>query len=64
MDVKKFVEEQGLSNFPVGLTGCRVCNLNFDSCGYDVVVFDEKLEQDQIIKYEDSYVIHPSCVFI
>ncbi|MFB5617464.1 MAG: hypothetical protein ACE5Q4_02230 [Nitrosopumilus sp.] len=42
MDVKKFIEDNGLSGFPVGLGGCRISDLSFDSCDYDVFVFDEK----------------------
>ena len=57
MDVKKLVEKQGLSRFPIGLGGCRVSDFYFDSCGNDVVVFDGKSEPDKIIKFEDEFVI-------
>ena len=57
MDVKKFVEENGLSGHPVGLGGCRVSDLPFDSCDYDFFVFDEKSEPDKIIKYGDEFAI-------
>ena len=43
MDMKKIIEEQGLSNFPIGLGGCRISDFHFDSCVYDLVVFDGKV---------------------
>lgn len=57
MDMKKLVEKQGLSRFPIGLGGCMVSDFYFDSCGNDVVVFDGKSEPDKIVKFEDEFVI-------
>ncbi|MGV7225587.1 MAG: hypothetical protein ACQ9CV_01520 [Nitrosopumilus sp.] len=57
MDVKKFVKEHGLSDFPVGLGGCRISDLFFDSCDYDLFVFDEKHESDKIFKVDDEFAI-------
>jgi len=57
MDIKKFVVENGLSDFPIGLGGCRISDFYFDSCGYDVVVFDGKSEPEKIIKSGDEFVI-------
>ena len=56
MDMKKFIEEQELSSFPIGLGGCRSSDLHFDSCGFDVVVFDGKLEPKKIIKSGEEFV--------
>lgn len=57
MDVKKFINDYGLSDFPVGLGGCRTSDLCFDSCDYDVVVFDGKSEQEKIVKYDNVFVM-------
>ena len=57
MDIKKFIEENGLSEYPVGLGGCRISDLFFDSCDYDIFIFDEKSEPDKIIKFDDEFVI-------
>ncbi len=57
MDIKKFITENGLSNFPIGLGGCHISDLHFDSCPYDVVVFDEKLEPEKIVKSGDEFVV-------
>jgi len=57
MDLKKLVDEQRLSSFPIGLGGCRISDNYFDSCVYDVVVFDGKLEPEKIIKYGDEFAI-------
>lgn len=56
MDLKKLVEEQSLTNFPVGLGGCRATNSSFDSCDYDITVFDDKLESDKILFYDDRFI--------
>jgi len=57
MDLKKIIEEQGLSHFPVGLGGCRISDFHFDLCAYDVIVFDTKSEPAKIIQSEDEFVI-------
>ena len=57
MNIKKFIEEQGLSEFPIGLAGCRVSDFHFASCDYDIVVFDEKSESEKIIKFENDFVV-------
>ena len=54
--MKKLVEEQGLSGFPVGLGGCKISDLHYDSCSYDLVVFDEKKEPEKIIKFENEFI--------
>jgi hypothetical protein len=46
-----------LSDFPVGLGGCRISDLFFDSCDYDLFVFDEKHETDKIFKVDDEFAI-------
>ncbi|QDI88488.1 hypothetical protein Nisw_02545 [Candidatus Nitrosopumilus sp. SW] len=59
MDLQKIPEKLGLSDFPVGLGGCRVSENFFDSCGYDVVVFDDKDELSKIISIDDEmFVLH------
>ena len=60
MDIKKLIEVQKLSSFPVGLGGCRNSENNFDSCDYDIFVFDEKSGQE-IIKFEDAFVMVHHC---
>ena len=56
MDMKKFIEKNGLSAFPVGLGGCRTSDLSYDSCDYDLFVFDEKSEPGTIFKHDDQFV--------
>jgi len=57
MDIKKFIENYELSDFPIGLGGCRISNLNFDSCDYDVIIFDEKPEQEKIAQFDNALVM-------
>ncbi|MGI0057071.1 MAG: hypothetical protein ACREAK_06815 [Nitrosarchaeum sp.] len=56
MDLKKLVEEQSLTNSPVGLGGCRTTNSFFDSCEYDITIFDNKSESNKIIFYDDNFI--------
>jgi len=63
MDLKKLIQEQSLTNFPVGFGGCRATNSFFDSCDYDITVFDDKSEYDKIIFYDNSFVkIHHGSI--
>ena len=57
MDVQKIIETLNLSDSPVGLGGCKISENSFDSCGYDVVVFDEKDDPDEIIPIDDELVV-------
>ena len=56
MDLKKFIKNHGLSDFPIGLGGCRTMNYSFDSCDYDLMVFDENSSNNQIISFEDNLI--------
>ena len=57
MNIEKFVAENGFSNFPIGLGGCRISDFHFDSCGYDLVVFDGKSELEKIVQSGDEFVL-------
>ena len=56
MDLKKFIEIQGLSAFPIGLGGCRNSDHFFDSCDYDLIVFDENSSNNQIVSFYDNLI--------
>ena len=56
MDFKKFIKNHELSNFPIGLGGCRNLNNFFDSCDYDLMVFDENSSNNQIISFENNLI--------
>ena len=63
MDLQKFIETQELSNFPIGLGGCRTAGCFFDSCDYDLMVFDENSSDKQIIAFDDNLItIHHSSL--
>ncbi|MDC6463169.1 hypothetical protein PQY74_00895 [Nitrosopumilus sp.] len=63
MDLKKFIEVQGLANFPIGLGGCRTAGCFFDSCDYDLMVFDENSSDKQIIAFDDNLItVHHSSL--
>ena len=56
MDLQKFIETQELSTFPIGLGGCRTMDYFFDSCDYDLMVFDENSSNNQIISFENNLI--------
>ena len=62
MNIKKFISEHELTSFPVGLGGCRVSGINYNSCDYDIFVFDDKSGQE-ILKFEnESVMIHHESI--
>jgi len=64
MDLKKFIEDQELSHFPIGLGGCRNLDYFFDSCDYDLIVFDENSSNNQIVSFDDNLItIHHASLF-
>ena len=56
MEIQKFIEENELLGFPIGLGGCRVSDLSFDSCDYDLFIFDGKTGSGKIVQYGDEFV--------
>ena len=56
MDLKKFLEDQSLTSFPVGLGGCRTTNYFFTPCEYDLTVFDNKLEPPKIFSFDGIFL--------
>ena len=56
MDLKKFIKDQALSDFPIGLGGCRTLDYSFDSCDYDLMVFDENSSDKQIVSFENNLI--------
>ena len=56
MDLQKFIDTQELSAFPIGLGGCRNMNNFFDSCNYDLMVFDETSLNDEVVSYENNLI--------
>ncbi len=57
MDIHKLIEEQNLGNSPIGINDCKNSDYNFDLCGTDVVVFDEKSDSNKILKIENEFFI-------
>lgn len=55
MNTKKIIQECGFSNFPIGLGGCKISEHFFDSCTFDIVVFDEK-QDSEIITFENELI--------
>jgi len=56
VDTKKFLEKFSLTEFPIALGGCRNDGNSYDSCEYDITVFDEKNESDSIMDFGNEIV--------
>ena len=56
MDLKKFIKNQDLTSFPIGLGGCRSLDYFFDSCDYDLMVFDDNPSNNEIISFENNLI--------
>ncbi len=56
MNYEVLIREKSWSDFPVGLSGCRATDYFFDSCDYDITVFDETSQDDEIIKFQNNFV--------
>ena len=56
MDIKKFLADRDIQNVPVGMMGCRAHGISFESCDYDVVVFDGKSQSNEIFQYGNDLV--------
>jgi hypothetical protein len=61
--LKKIIEEQKMSDFPIGLGGCRLSENHFDSCGFDMIVFDGKSDSDKIIQFDNEFVLIHHATF-
>lgn len=63
MNYQALIEENSWSKYPVGLSGCRSTGPSFDSCDYDITVFDEKIQNDEIIQFENNFIkIHHGSI--
>jgi len=56
MNYKALIDENSWSEYPVGLSGCRIGDAFFDSCDYDITVFDDEIQNDEIIQFENNFV--------
>ena len=56
MDTQKFLEKFSLTEFPIALGGCRNDGNSFDSCEYDIIVFNNKDENDSIMDFGNEIV--------
>jgi hypothetical protein len=52
-----------MSDFPIGLGGCRLSENHFDSCGFDMIVFNGKSDSDKIIQFDNEFVLIHHATF-
>lgn len=61
MNYEDLIQEKSWSNYPVGLSGCRTGESFLDSCDYDLTVFDNTSQSDEILKFQNNFVsVHHS----
>jgi len=56
MDLKILPKKLSLSNFPVGLGGCRNNGTNFQCCEYNITVFDNKQDEPSIHEIDGNLI--------
>lgn len=56
MDTKKFLEKYSFTDFPAGLGGCKNNGQSYESCEYDITIFDNKTNDNSIIEFEGEIV--------
>jgi hypothetical protein len=56
MNYQDLINEKSWSDYPVGLSGCRTTNSFFDSCDYDITVFDDKSQNEEVIQFQNNFV--------
>ena len=56
MDLKILPKKLSLSNFPVGLGGCRNNGTNFQCCEYNITVFDNKQDEPSIHEIDGNMI--------
>jgi len=55
VDTKKLLEKLSLTDFPVGIGGCKNSE-SFECCEYNVTVFDNKSNDESIIEYDETKI--------
>ena len=56
MNYEDLIREKSWSCYPVGLSGCRTGDTFFDSCDYDITVFDDKAQNEEIIQFQNNFI--------
>ena len=56
MNLENFLEKYSLTKFPVGLGGCKNYQYSFESCEYNITIFDNKTQEDEIVSFENEIV--------
>ncbi|MFQ5440796.1 MAG: hypothetical protein ACE5DL_04965 [Nitrosopumilaceae archaeon] len=56
MNYRTLIDENSWSEYPLGLSGCRSGESFFDSCDFDITIFDNKIQNEEIIEYENNFV--------
>ena len=57
MDIQKFIKDNNLESFPIGVAGCKISDDHFDSCNYDIVIFDDGPDLNTVVQNGDESVI-------
>lgn len=56
MQIKDVIDKLGLSNHTVGLGGCKVQKTTLDCCEYNLTVFDDVMQKDEIKIIDDCTI--------
>lgn len=61
MNFENLIREKNLSDFPLGLGGCRTTSFAFDVCDYDITVFDNKPYENEVFEFEKNLINLHHC---
>ena len=56
MDYEDLIKEKSWSKHSIGLSGCRSSETFFDSCDYDVTIFDGTSQNDEIFEFQKNLI--------
>ena len=56
MNFEELIRERNWSDYPIGLSGCRTSDYSFETCDYDITVFDNKSQNDEIIIFQNNFI--------
>lgn len=56
VDLQQIIRQLSLSDYPVGLGGCKTHKQTLECCEYNVTVFDNKKQKDDVHMFNDQII--------
>lgn len=55
MNLEKLIEKFSKNQYPIAVTGCKISQISFPACEYDITIFDNKKASPEIIEFENEF---------